>query len=100
LENEHAIPAVGSLARAIADKAIAAVSAIGYARVGYDVLALNLWTTKNGDTYSGLAQSQLYRVSTTGTEQVPEPATVLVWGGLAAIGGVIVRRQRRSQVAK
>ncbi len=100
LENEQSWGSLGTLAKAIAQAAISAVTASDYARVGYDVLVMNLWTNKSGNVYSGLAQSQLYRVSTTGTEEVPEPSTILVWGGLAAIGCVAVRRRRQSQGTK
>lgn len=96
LENELSSLSAGSLAKKIADAAISAVSAAGYVRVGYDVLALNLWANKSGNNYSGLQQTQLYWVGTSGSEAVPEPASVLVWGGLAAIGCAVYVCRRRT----
>jgi hypothetical protein len=97
LENE--IGSVSGLAASIVDAATGAIAG-GYVRSGYDVLALNLWANRDGDKYWGLQQSQLYWVATSGSEEVPEPATILVWGGLSAIGCVVaVRRQRKAKVA-
>lgn len=72
----------------------------------YDVRAMNLWTTRNDKslannytyTYEGLAQSQLILVGTTMREStVPEPSTILIWGGLAGIG-LIINRRRQSKL--
>lgn len=60
-----------------------------------DVFALNLWGSYNQTTgaVSGYKQSQLYFRSRQGGNEIPEPASMAIWG-LMALGGVVAFRRR------